>query len=85
MPCQNVCFPIYIIREKVKTNADSVIVYGEKISRIQPAWYIRIFITCDIISLSLQGGGGELFVYDTSDDGLRMLAYFQLPGLPTAQ
>ncbi|EEA21738.1 hypothetical protein PMAA_055350 [Talaromyces marneffei ATCC 18224] len=62
-----------------------VIVYGEKISRIQPAWYIRIFITCDIISLSLQGGGGELFVYDTSDDGLRMLAYFQLPGLPTAQ
>lgn len=36
----------------------SIIVYGEGISRLRPVWYTRIFVTCDVISLSLQGGGG---------------------------
>ncbi len=37
-----------------------VITFGAHISRIRPAWYTYIFITCDCISLALQGAGGGL-------------------------
>jgi hypothetical protein len=37
-----------------------VLVFGGQNSRIPPALIPKIFITCDIISLILQGGGGAL-------------------------
>jgi len=37
-----------------------VITFGAENSRIPPKWIPRIFITCDVISLFLQGGGGAL-------------------------
>jgi hypothetical protein len=37
-----------------------VINFGEEWSRLRPAWYTYIFITCDIISLALQGAGGGI-------------------------
>jgi hypothetical protein len=37
-----------------------VIAFGAHFSRIRPNWYTYIFITCDIISLLLQGAGGGL-------------------------
>ncbi|KUL88420.1 hypothetical protein ZTR_05412 [Talaromyces verruculosus] len=58
-----------------------VIVYGEKISRIRPAWYTRIFITCDIISLSLQGGGGGVASSATKQSTLSMGNNIMLAGL----
>jgi hypothetical protein len=37
-----------------------VISFGEQWSRLRPAWYTYIFITGDLISLSLQGAGGGI-------------------------
>ncbi|EON66041.1 hypothetical protein W97_05284 [Coniosporium apollinis CBS 100218] len=37
-----------------------VITFGAHISRIKPAWYTYIFISCDVLSLALQGAGGGL-------------------------
>jgi hypothetical protein len=37
-----------------------VLVFGAGISRLKPAWYTYIFITCDIFSIILQGAGGAL-------------------------
>ncbi|TVY82818.1 Sphingoid long-chain base transporter RSB1 [Lachnellula suecica] len=34
--------------------------YGEDISRFRPIWYTRFFISCDIISLTLQTTGGGI-------------------------
>ncbi|KAI5781921.1 RTA1 like protein-domain-containing protein [Geopyxis carbonaria] len=37
-----------------------VIIFGADISRIPPAWYTKIFISCDFISLILQATGGGI-------------------------
>ena len=37
-----------------------VITFGESFSRLKPQWYTRIFITCDLFSIVLQGTGGGL-------------------------
>jgi hypothetical protein len=37
-----------------------IITFGSSISRIRPAWYTYIFITCDVLSIALQGAGGGL-------------------------
>jgi hypothetical protein len=37
-----------------------VTILGREYSLIRPEWYPYIFITCDLISLSLQGGGGGI-------------------------
>ncbi|KAF2455091.1 RTA1 like protein-domain-containing protein [Lineolata rhizophorae] len=46
-----------------------VLTFGADISRIPAAWYTYIFITCDFISLVLQGAGGGTAA--TADDGDR--------------
>ena len=51
---------IYLILKHV------VLQFGKEWSRIRPAWYTYIFITCDVISLLLQSAGGALAA--TSDD-----------------
>ncbi|KAI0778232.1 RTA1-domain-containing protein [Trametes elegans] len=33
---------------------------GSEYSRLSPRWYSRIFLTCDILSLLVQGGGGGI-------------------------
>ncbi|KAK4225110.1 RTA1 like protein-domain-containing protein [Podospora fimiseda] len=40
--------------------AKLVLIYGESNSRLKAAWYTRIFIPCDFISLVLQAVGGAL-------------------------
>jgi hypothetical protein len=42
------------------TYVHSVIYLDAKLSRIPPACYYYIFITCDVVSLSLQGTGGGM-------------------------
>jgi hypothetical protein len=37
-----------------------VLQFGEEWSRIRPAWYTYIFITCDISSLAMQSAGGAM-------------------------
>lgn len=59
----------------------SVIVYGQKISRIRPVWYTRFFINCDIISLSLQGAGGGVASAATKDSTLALGNHLMLAGL----
>jgi len=42
------------------TNDRSVVYLDTRLSRIPPACYYYIFITCDIVSLTLQGTGGGM-------------------------
>ncbi|KAK9237840.1 RTA1 like protein-domain-containing protein [Lipomyces kononenkoae] len=56
-------------------------VYGENISRIRPIWYTRIFITCDVISLSLQGTGGGVASAATKSSTLAIGNDIMLAGL----
>lgn len=46
-----------------------VIQFGEEWSRVRPAWYTYIFITCDITSLLMQSAGGALAA--TADRGAK--------------
>ncbi|KAF1982750.1 RTA1-domain-containing protein [Aulographum hederae CBS 113979] len=48
-----------------------VITFGQDFSRIKPAWYTYIFITCDIFSIVLQGAGGGLA--SAADDDRNLL------------
>jgi hypothetical protein len=48
------CAAIYICLGRI------VLICGPSLSRLPPAWYTPIFLTCDVISLSLQGAGGAL-------------------------
>jgi hypothetical protein len=43
-----------------------IIAHGEHVSRIKPRTYSIIFMTCDFVSLVLQGAGGGLAA--TADD-----------------
>jgi len=45
-----------------------VTIYDSSISRLRPINYTRLFIGCDIISLSLQGAGGGLASTSASDN-----------------
>ncbi|KAH8817127.1 RTA1 like protein-domain-containing protein [Xylogone sp. PMI_703] len=58
-----------------------VIVYGEGISRVNPVWYTRFFIACDIISLSLQGGGGGVASAATKPSTMNLGNHLMLAGL----
>ncbi|KAI5459594.1 RTA1 like protein-domain-containing protein [Mariannaea sp. PMI_226] len=58
-----------------------VVIYGEKISRLPPVWYTRIFVTCDFISLSLQGAGGGVASAATKQSTLSMGNNIMLVGL----
>lgn len=60
---------------------NSVMVYGEKISRIRPVWYTRFFINCDIVSLSLQGAGGGIASAATEDSTMNLGNHLMLAGL----
>ncbi|KAK3172820.1 hypothetical protein OEA41_006145 [Lepraria neglecta] len=40
--------------------ARSVLLFGTEVSRLSPKAYAYIFISCDIVSLALQGAGGAL-------------------------
>lgn len=44
-----------------------VLSFGERWSRLRPAWYTYIFIACDITSLVLQSAGGAMAA--TAEDG----------------
>ena len=35
-----------------------IIAFGDSLSRIKPAWYTWLFISCNILSIALQGAGG---------------------------
>ncbi|RFU36250.1 hypothetical protein B7463_g106, partial [Scytalidium lignicola] len=58
-----------------------VIAYGEGISRVNPVWYTRFFITCDIISLSLQGAGGGVASAATKPTTMDLGNHLMLAGL----
>lgn len=48
--------------------AKMVVIYGERYSILAPIFYSYIFITCDIISLVLQGAGGGIAAVALNDD-----------------
>ncbi|KAK4192751.1 RTA1 like protein-domain-containing protein [Podospora australis] len=59
--------------------AKVVIIYGEENSRVKAAWYTRIFIPCDVVSLVLQAAGGAMAAsaedgeYETLDMGTNIM------------
>lgn len=60
---------------------NSVIAYGEELSRLKPIMYTRFFIGCDIISLSLQGAGGGVAASSNSSSSLSLGNNLMLAGL----
>ncbi|KAI0639448.1 RTA1-domain-containing protein [Trametes polyzona] len=55
---------------------------GPEYSRLSPRWYSRIFLTCDIFSLFIQGGGGGIAATASSDpDKARLGSNIILGGL----
>ncbi|KAH9858168.1 RTA1-domain-containing protein [Lenzites betulinus] len=40
---------------------------GPEYSRLSPRWYSRIFLTCDLLSLFIQGGGGGIAASSDND------------------
>ncbi|EXJ66010.1 uncharacterized protein A1O5_10987 [Cladophialophora psammophila CBS 110553] len=58
-----------------------IIVYGENLSRISAKMYTRFFIFCDLISLSLQGGGGGVAASATKPGTLSIGNKLMLAGL----
>jgi hypothetical protein len=61
-PQRNVCqsHPMNDTKSPELTYVRSVVYLDTKLSRIPPACYYYIFITCDVVSLSLQGTGGGM-------------------------
>lgn len=56
-------------------------VLGPKFSPLKAKWYPYIFVTCDLISLSLQGAGGGLAATATTDHGSAMGSDIMLAGI----
>lgn len=54
-----------------------VVMYGEEASRIKPRTYTITFISCDFLSLVLQGAGGGITAtaddHDTSQIGINIM------------
>ncbi|KFY45245.1 hypothetical protein V494_01063 [Pseudogymnoascus sp. VKM F-4513 (FW-928)] len=48
------CAAIYICLGRI------VVICGPEMSRLRPGWYTPIFLTCDLVSLCLQGAGGAI-------------------------
>jgi hypothetical protein len=67
--CLIIC-PAFISGGIYLTLKHIVLNFGEKWSRLRPAWYTYIFITGDIFSLLLQGAGGGIAA--TADPGSSM-------------
>jgi hypothetical protein len=65
--CCLIISPAFVSAGLYLTLKHIVINFGESWSRLPPAWYTRIFITGDILSLVLQGAGGGIAA--TADDG----------------
>ncbi|KAF2269699.1 sphingoid long-chain base transporter RSB1 [Lojkania enalia] len=68
--CCLIISPAFISGGIYLTLKHIVINFGEKWSRLRPAWYTYIFITGDIFSLVLQGAGGGIAA--TADRGTSM-------------
>tara|TARA_R110002003_G_scaffold3_1_gene4 strand:+ start:6293 stop:7012 length:720 start_codon:yes stop_codon:yes gene_type:complete len=68
--CCLIISPAFVSAGIYLTLKHIVISFGERWSRLRPAWYTRIFITGDIFSLVLQGAGGG--IASTADSGSNM-------------
>ncbi|KAK9489874.1 RTA1 like protein-domain-containing protein [Lipomyces doorenjongii] len=58
-----------------------VVVYGEHLSRFKPRTYTLVFITCDFISLCLQGAGGGIAATANTQNGTNLGKNIMLAGL----
>ncbi|KAJ5710565.1 hypothetical protein N7488_004721 [Penicillium malachiteum] len=56
-------------------------VLGPELSPLKSRWYPYIFVTCDIISLSLQGAGGGLAATATTNHGTAQGSDIMLAGI----
>ncbi|OBT77453.1 hypothetical protein VF21_05216 [Pseudogymnoascus sp. 05NY08] len=69
------CAAIYICLGRI------VVTCGPEMSRLRPAWYTPIFLTCDVISLALQGTGGAITSTANDDVGRQRGINIMLGGL----
>lgn len=56
-------------------------VLGPKFSPLKAQWYPYIFVTCDLISLSLQGAGGGLAATATTNQGSAIGSNVMMAGI----
>ena len=69
------CAAIYICLGRI------VVICGPEQSRLRPAWYTPIFLTCDVTSLALQGVGGALTSTANDAEGRQRGINIMLGGL----
>ncbi|KAL5349105.1 phospholipid-translocating ATPase rsb1 [Pseudogymnoascus australis] len=69
------CAAIYICLGRI------VVICGPEMSRLRPTWYTPIFLTCDVVSLALQGAGGALTSTADDADGRQQGINIMLGGL----
>ncbi|KAF2463797.1 RTA1-domain-containing protein [Lindgomyces ingoldianus] len=69
--CCLIISPAFVAGGIYLTLKHIVLNFGEKWSRLRAGWYTWIFISCDILSLVLQGAGGGIAA--TADTGSSML------------
>lgn len=62
--------------------AQLVVVYGREYSILRPMWYSYIFITCDVLSLIIQAGGGGAASYASNNfEDARPGSYVMIAGI----
>lgn len=52
--------PAFLTAAIYLTLKQATVVFGVELSRIRPTWYLYIFVTCDAMSMLLQGAGGAI-------------------------
>jgi hypothetical protein len=58
--CCLIIAPAFVSAAIYLTLKHIVLAFGPRYSPIRPVWYTYVFITCDLLSLCLQGAGGGL-------------------------
>lgn len=67
---QSVCItvaPCFLLAGIYNILGQLILIYGDQFSVLKPRSYSAIFITCDVISLFVQGGGGGVSSRDNGD------------------
>ncbi|KAG0681043.1 hypothetical protein C6P40_002823 [Pichia californica] len=78
---QSLCLtisPIFLMAGIYNILAQLILIYGNNFSILKPKKYAAIFVTCDVISLFVQGAGGGLSGASSDPDTGR---YIEIAGL----
>ncbi|KAK3072221.1 hypothetical protein LTR53_007213 [Teratosphaeriaceae sp. CCFEE 6253] len=73
--------PAFISASLYLTLKSAIVVFGQNLSRLRPAWYAYVFIACDAVSIVLQGAGGALSAVAEQKSLLDLGVHIMIAGL----